>query len=348
MSTIPWETWIYTDVGGGIEITFTDEFGAGTYEYAPMPPNRGDIELRQTAKLRTHSPREVYKRAARVAPNYYAPEEEAPPLDFHYSLADFKGKDNRSLLEIYYGVPILPAHYNSEEDVTRQVLTHHAALISSSLDTVYRQSDGMTYETAGNQAGEGIQVPGVLKLNLPPGAYRLEVRSQDRLRGRVGAYRQHVVVEPYGDDRLQISDLELAWRVVRDEGNVRFTKGDLYVVPMPSRTYKTGQSVFVYYEIYNLAKDAFGQTDYSVSYAITSADAPVTMSSISRLFRWKTGKREELAVMYEQQGETAQEVEYVELDLAEQIPGRYTLKVTINDRNSGASAEKDAIFVIAR
>ena len=43
MSTIPWETWIYTDVGGGIEITFTDEFGSGTYEYAPMPPNQGDI-----------------------------------------------------------------------------------------------------------------------------------------------------------------------------------------------------------------------------------------------------------------------------------------------------------------
>lgn len=348
MSTIPWETWIYTDVGGGIEITFTDEFGAGTYEYAPMPPNRGDIELRQTAKLRTHSPREVYKRAARVAPNYYAPEEEAPPLDFHYSLADFKGEDGRSLLEIYYGVPILPAHYNSEEDVTRQVLTHHAALISSSLDTVYRQSDGMTYEAAGNLAGEGIQVPGVLKLNLPPGAYRLEVRSQDRLRGRAGAYRQHVVVEPYGDDRLQMSDLELAWRVVRDEGDVRFTKGDLYVVPMPSRTYRKGQSVFVYYEIYNLLKDEFGQTDYNVSYTITSADAPVTMSNISRLFRWKTGKREELAVTYEQQGETAKEVEYVELDLGEQLPGRYTLKVTINDRNSGASAEKDAVFVIAR
>ena len=29
MSTIPWETWIYTNVGGGIEITFTDEFGSG-------------------------------------------------------------------------------------------------------------------------------------------------------------------------------------------------------------------------------------------------------------------------------------------------------------------------------
>ena len=348
MGTIPWENWIYTDAGGGIEITFTDEFGSGTYEYAPMPPNQGDISIGQTARLSTHSPRSIYARAARATPDYYAPEDEKPPLDFHYSLADFRGEDDHSLLEVYYGVPILPAHYVGEEDVTRQVLTHHASLISSSLDTVYRQSDGLTYEAAGNLAGEGIQVPGVLKLTLPPGAYRLEVKSQDRLRGRMGAYRQHVVVEPYGKSQLQISDLELAWQVAAENVDNRFRKGDLNVVPMPSRTYKKGQSVFVYYEIYNLAKDEFGRTNYTVSYTITSKDTPGRMGNISRLFRWRTGKREELAVTYEQQGEAAQEVEYVELALGEQTPGRYTLKVSITDKNSGESAEKDAVFVIAR
>ena len=348
MSTIPWETWIYTDVGGGIEITFTDEFGSGTYEYAPIPPNQGDISIGQTARLSTHSPRSVYQRAARAAPDYYAPEDEKPPLDFHYSLADFRGEDDHSLLEVYYGVPILPAHYVGEEDVTRQVLTHHASLISSSLDTVYRQSDGLTYEAAGNLAGEGIQVPGVLKLSLPPGAYRLEVKSQDRLRGRMGAYRQHVVVEPYGKSQLQISDLQLAWQVAAERADSRFRKGDLNVVPMPSRTYRKGQSVFVYYEIYNLAKDEFGRTNYDVSYTITSRDTPGRVSSIYRLFRWRTGIREELAVTYEQQGESSDEVEYVELALGEQTPGRYTLKVSITDKNSGHTAEKDVVFVIAR
>ncbi len=346
-SMVPWETWIYTDVGGGIEITFTDEIGSGTYDYAPVPPNQGGISIRQTASLSTHSPRSVYQRAASGTPDFYAPEDETPPLDFHYSLADFRGEDDRSLLEVYYGVPILPAHYVGDEDVTRQVLTHHASLISSSLDTVYRQTDGLTYEAAGNQAGEGILVPGVLKLTLPPGAYRLEVKAQDRLRGRMGAYRQQVVVEPYGKSQLQISDLELAWQVAAEKVDNRFRKGDLNVVPMPSRTFKRGQSVFVYYEIYNLAKDKFGRTNYTVSYTITSKDTPGRVGNISRLFRWGTGRREELAVTYEQQGEAAQEVEYVELALDEQVPGRYSLKVSITDKNSGESAEKDVVFVIA-
>ena len=346
-STVPWETWIYTDAGGGIEITFTDEIGSGTYDYAPIPPNQGGISIRQTASLSTHSPRSVFQRASTVTPDFYTPEDDRPPLDFHYSLADFRGSDDRSLLEVYYGVPILPGHYISEEDVTRQVLMNHAALISASLDTVYRQADELTYEAAGNQAGEGIVLPGVLKLNLPPGAYRLEVKSQDRLRGQMGIYQQQVMVEPYGEDGLQISDLELAWQVGEVRKSGKFKKGDLYVVPMPSRTYKMGQSVFVYYEIYNLSRNEFGQTNYNVSYTITSRETPGTVSNISRLFRWEAGKREELAVTYEQQGDADQEVEYVELALDEQVPGRYSLKVSINDMNSGERAEKDVVFVIS-
>ncbi len=347
-STVPWETWIYTDAGGGIEITFTDETGSGAYDYAPMPPNQGDISIGETAALSRHAPHSVYRRAARATPDFYTPRHETQPLDFHYSLADFMGEDDNSLLEIYYGVPVVPAHYVAAEDVTRQVLTHHAALISSSLDTVYRQSDEMVYETAGNRAGEGLIVPDVLKLALPPGVYRLEVKSQDRLRGRMGIYQQQVVVEPYGEDRLQISDLELAWRVGADDVDSKFTKGSLNVVPMPSRTYRKGQSVFVYYEIYNLEKDDFGQTGYNVSYTITSKDRAGGAGNISRLFRWGTGRREELAVAYEQLGTAARENEYVELALDEQVPGRYSLNVSINDMNSGETAEKDVVFVISR
>ena len=206
----------------------------------------------------------------------------------------------------------------------------------------------MVYEAAGNRAGEGLMAPDVLKLDLPPGEYRLEVKSQDRLRGRMGIYQQQVVVEPYGEYRLQISDLELAWRVGAEEADGKFAKGGLTVVPMPSRTYRKGQSVFVYYEIYNLEKDEFGQTGYDVSYTITSKDRDGGAGNISRLFRWRTGRREELAVAYEQIGTDARENEYVELALDEQVPGRYSLKVSINDKNSGESAEKEATFVISR
>ncbi|MDP6776298.1 MAG: GWxTD domain-containing protein, partial [Candidatus Latescibacteria bacterium] len=37
-SLVPWESWVYTQVNRGIEITFTDESGNGRFDFAPIPP----------------------------------------------------------------------------------------------------------------------------------------------------------------------------------------------------------------------------------------------------------------------------------------------------------------------
>ena len=107
---------------------------------------------------------------------------------------------------------------------------------------------------------------------------------------------------------------------------------------MPSRTCQKGQSVFVYYEIHSLVKDEFGQTNYNVSYTITSRDTPGRVAAFLACSGGETGRREELAVTYEQQGDAAQEVEYVELELENRPTGKYLLKVRVRDQNSGETA----------
>ena len=37
IDTVPWETWTYIQLNGGIEFTFTDEWGNGRYDFAPLP-----------------------------------------------------------------------------------------------------------------------------------------------------------------------------------------------------------------------------------------------------------------------------------------------------------------------
>ena len=176
----------------------------------------------------------------------------------------------------------------------------------------------------------------------------MEIGVKDLLSRKQGRYRQDVIVEAYGGQGLQISDLQLAWQIDKDHEKTVFSKGDLRVIPMPTRSYGTGKSVFVYYEIYNLTRDEFGQTNYRVSYTVTSHDTPGAAGIISSLMRWREGKREELSVTYDQQGAAAEEVEYVELELENQPTGKYLLKVMVRDVNSGETAEKDAVFVIAQ
>ena len=68
---------------------------------------------------------------------------------------------------------------------------------------------------------------------------------------------------------LALSDLELAGQIVEvGEQAGKFQKGDLRVVPLPSKIFAKGQPVYLYYEVYNLSRDAFGQTRYRVEYRL--------------------------------------------------------------------------------
>ena len=48
----------------------------------------------------------------------------------------------------------------------------------------------------------------------------------------------------------------------------KFTRGQLDILCLPSRTYSKDQKVFIYYEIYFLKKDAEGKKKYRIDFDI--------------------------------------------------------------------------------
>ncbi len=342
VTTVSWESWVYTRVGGGIEITFTDEGGTGDFDYAPMPMDM-NISTDQFTRFVRYAPERVFERAVATFPDFYIPEYDVVPFDFYFDVADFRGRNGHSVLEVYYGLPGTAARYLPEEGVTRLVVKRQAALVGAALDTVYRASDDLFFQTPGRQSA-GALVPDVVRLEVPPGAYRLEVRARDRMSGRIGLYRKVVEVTRYAQEGLQLSDLELAWRIAVGQPLDKFSKNGLHVIPMATRMYPHGQSIFVYFEIYNLARDEFGQTKYRVEYTIRLAGGNI----ISRLVRTFVGKKEEVAVGYEQIGYGETETVYVELDLGETTSGRHYLKIAVMDLNKEEAVEKEASFTVSK
>lgn len=347
-SMVRWETWIYTDVNGGIEITFTDEAMTGNFDYAP-PPLDPNIPIRTLALLNRYNPRRVTEFAARVTPDYYVTPENTRPLKFYYDLADFQSPHNGvSALEVYTGIPRTLGRYFAENNTTELVVERTVSLLNEQTGDVYRRTGDVRFRNEGDQTGiQGAFVPDVVRLDAPPGYYKLEVQLQDRLSGRQGRYRQIIELEKYQARSMKVSDLELAWRVTEDGPQDKFRKGELHVVPMPTRTYAKGQSIFVYYEIYNLKRDEFGQSRYQVEYTIAPKGKGVG-GTVSRLVRTLGGKREKVLMGYEQIGTMDLETVYTELELGDREPGRYALEVVITDLNSKQTASKDALFVVAQ
>lgn len=347
-STVPWESWVYVNngVGGGMEVTFTDEMLNGNFDFAP-PPVDVDIDIRKLAAFNRLSPRNVSMRTAARYPDYYQPPANEDPLEFYYDLADFRGQaDTASALEIYAGIPQQAAQYLEVEDATFLDVERTVAVLNKETGQVYRESGNVRFRRHGDVTQqEGAFVPDLVRLDVPPGHYRMEVEARDKRTGRRGRYRQTIQVEAYPETGLRMSDLELAWRITEDNADGKFSKGELHVVPMPTRTYGKGHSVYVYYEIYNLARDTFGRTRYRIAYTV-GKKGESDVSNIARLVRLRGNRRVEVEVASEQIGTDPTVVEYVALQLGQHNDGRQVLQVAVTDLNSGETVTKDAGFVV--
>lgn len=347
-SMVPWESWVYVNngAGGGMEVTFTDEMLNGKFDFAP-PPVDADIDIGKLATFNRLSPRNVSMRAAARYPNYYQPPVSEDPLEFYYDLADFRGQaDKASALEVYAGIPQHTAQYLEAEDVTTLEVERTVALLNKETGQVYRESGEVRFRQNGDvRLQKGAFIPDVVRLDVPPGHYRMEVKTRDKRTGRRGRYRQIIHVEAYPESGLRMSDLELAWRITEDNADGKFSKGELHVVPMPTRTYGKGHSVNVYYEIYNLTRDTFGRTRYRVAYTVGKKGESAA-GNIARLVRLRGKRQVEIEVASEQVGTDASEVEYVALELGERNEGRQVLKVAVTDLNSGETVTRDAGFVV--
>ena len=342
--SMPWESWIYTQVGGGVEFVFVDELLNGKWQFPPLPDGTRMSGERLSALLRTH-PGVVLNDVVASTPEYFDLPPGIEPLAFYYDVARFRGEEGKTEVEVYYGVPTLEVGIENENGHVRRSVV----ISDDEGEEVFRTRDDLRF--GGIDARllkKGTFVPDVAYLEVPPGTYRMAVHLTDVNSGKWGVYVQDLEVPTFSDS-LAMSDLELAWSIGEDARfHDKYRKGDVWVMPMPSRSFVNDRSVFVYYEVYNLQRDEFGQTRYKVSYTIQqdvrsgSSIFGLLSGGFKRLMA--RGRKPQVAVSYEHVGRDAWEPIHLELDSKKMILGLNQVEVEVTDLLRGQSVKRKAIF----
>ena len=331
----PWEYWIYPDVAGGIEVVFTALTPRGDFDFPDVSQGRKIARFNQRLWEDVRA-EVVFFRAINAQPDRYAP---VNALDFHYAYADFRGAGDRSRLEVYYGVPVLDAIGTGKSEVAFE---RGIALFDSTWTPVYRKLAPMPVQVDATGIEAGTLAIDELALELRPGKYYLGLQIDHPASARSGGYTQELVVEDYTLPGLKISDIELAGRVQVD------SSAQVEVVALPSRTYKAGQPIVIYYEVYDLQRDDLGRTQYRVDYRMTPREGKLSGVRVLRAIGRLLGIEEKaiVTISYRHAGDAADEYNYLEIDPGDSAPGRYEIAVTVTDHLAGQSAEKTAVFFI--
>ena len=108
-------------------------------------------------------------------------------------------------------------------------------------------------------------------LMVEPGNYSLIAEVQDRGNRSIGTFRDTLawVAE---DSSPAMSDLLVASDIRMDDPFPE-RREDLEVVLNPLHTFYRAESVYIYFEIYNLTRDDFGRTEYDITYRIGQPQA---------------------------------------------------------------------------
>ena len=344
-----WEYWVYADLAGGTEFDFVRRGKGNVYEFPQMPDGLG---IALTTDLIEYQSEMVLRQVAARQPSVYDVDFADLPVDFYYFPAGFRGENGTTRLEIYYGLPASEMARLPVDDKTDQVLLDRGLAMFDSLWTeVYRVQDQLTFQAPSDQQVlDGAFIPGVVAFEVGAGLHHLSFQIRDVVSGKSQVYQQPLDIADFSQaDGLLMSDIALAFWIEPSDTLGPFHKRGLKVIPMASKAFRPDQNAFVYFEVYNLKRDEFGQTKYRVDYSFRAREkglAPVrALRGLGRLLRLQE-KRREVVISYEQSGDSTEDMAYVELDLQDAEPGGQEVRVKVTDLLAEREVEKDIAFKI--
>lgn len=175
-------------------------------------------------------------------------------------------------------------------------------------------------------------------LPLAPGTYKVDVVVRDVSSGATGIVHKGFTVPKYDPQKLSTSTLVLAAKLENISGDQpavgQFIIGQAKVIPNVSGTYRRGEAIGVYMQIYNAGIDQTTlRPSVDVEYALTKGGKDVGKQSEDWTGIGNSGQRLTLARLIDSRG------------LA---PGDYELQIRIRDHVTGQQLSPSAKFTVVQ
>ena len=271
-------------------------------------------------------------------------------VDFPYLATIFKGESEQPEVLVSYAYPVsLSNEQKSSENRSRPFalgLETGVFLINNEGEIKESRRDSVSdvYLDELLEFDETTLWSGTHLLEVPAGEYTISVEFEREADGAIGAQQALLTIPEFRLGDLAMSDLLLGYFVedaLEDSGEapgiIRRNGLDIRVAPWG--IYELGQSVYFYFETYNLSQDAGQQSQYTVEALLVDADEG--RKGLGRLFRRARRNRDNsVSVRFDGVSDTPDMGQYLIMDTAGKPVGNYMLVVRITDTETGTQVEK--------
>ncbi len=304
--TIKGENWRYPD----FEIRFEDPYQNGNYQF-------DNSQLILVEDLRKSKPSTFYLKS------------EGPIFDLSYNSYQFASQ-NKGMTDIYLSYCINFLDTATTKDKFVEGCDIGLIMLDKGFNKYYSYKNTITFP----DITENYSINS-LKISSPPqyGNLAFEmIRKKDK---GVTAYHGKYTVKDYSGEELKMSDVVLALQVETNQDIIGSIKrNNISVLPNPDRTFNKNEQLNIYFEIYNLTRNANNTTDFEQRISIQKKEEGGVLGSLLGVVGLdKKGEKVSLTSKYQTQEKDPQM--YLQLDMSKYEPGEYVLTVMIKDNING-------------
>jgi len=324
---------------GPFRFVFEDPFRNGEYRmYSPSASELSEsiITWQNDYEIRS---KEIF----RSVPERYDYEAPGRQIELPYLVSAFKGQDGKTDLYVNYGIPI--NEYDRTQDMIEVTANTGTFLISNNRDilverrrTIYglQTSQIMTFKD------QNLWVD-TQQMQSPPGQQEVSVEFETSSGHTVAVQRRKVTVPDFDTGMLGLSDIMLAYQVEdtpdgKPLGANEVVRNNLSIRPAPWTVYEATWPIYIYFEIYNLERNADGQTDYDVEIVLAPKEKA---RGLRKLFNAILGGGKGVAVSYHGSETRPDEGLYQIIDASDQEAGLYTMVLRVRDNIAKKTVESE-------
>lgn len=254
----------------------------------------------------------------------------------------FKGDGQQTDLFVNYGIP-LDSIYDHSDGVIAENANISTFLINDQGDTLVERTRNIDYSSSQMKVFPDHYLwVDTQQMQVSSDAHDLMV-VQIADGQTTDVWHREITVPDYDQSGIGLSDVMLAYSVEQAENGVspgtnEIVRKGFSILPAARNVYSTEWPIYLYFEIYGLALNARGRTDYDVEITLEPKNAD---RRSRRLFRRNRDRhREGVSVNYRGDGSESEESLYQILDVSGQKTGLYTLTLTVRDNETGEESER--------
>ena len=322
---------------GDFRFVFEDPFRNG--EYRLYSPSASDMSAGVPAWLNDYSI--IAKETIARVPERYEYEAPGRRVDIPFVASAFKGSGEEADIYVSYGIPISE---DGSQRETIDITAHIGAFLVSERRDILVERRQTIYGLRGDHIRsfeEAHLWVGGQVMTAPPGEHDVSMEFETASGGSIAVQRRPIEVPDFTQDRLQVSDLMLAYSIEEadpedaESGTVH--RGGFSIMSAPWNVFSHRQPIYLFFEIYRLALTGDGETLYETEARLTPRN---NARGITRFMKNIFGTSGGVSVSVPGSGSLPDETNYLILDATNQAPGLYTLTLRVRDLVSGKSVER--------